>query len=120
MCSCSRLPDLIEVAEGSSKFEEGLDVLEFGNWVRLMACRSCHQLWRVDVAERLQVQFAVKLHERANWVQFDAAPLAKQFLLASRGGLQVSGECIRAGCSSRPVRSVAYCLEHLYEIGWRK
>ncbi len=108
------------VADGPPKFEEDLDVLQSGNWVRLMACRSCHQLWRVDVADRLQVQFAVKLPERANWEKFDAVPLVKQFLLASRGGLQVSGECIRAGCSNRPVRSVAYCLEHLYEIGWRK
>lgn len=120
MCACGDLPDLIEVAAQQPHFEADLDVLDQGNQVTLLRCRRCRQLWRMDVPDRLQVRFAAKLTERDGWERFDTVPREKRFLLASRGGLQASGECVRAGCANRPVRGVAYCVDHLHAIGWRK
>ena len=118
-CSCSEMPLLIDVSNASKGFEESLKEIERADWVRLMKCPLCRQLWRVDVWDKYQSQFAVKIFDIEGWANVDTTSLQKTVLLESRGGLQESGTCIRAGCPKKPVKGVVYFIDHLYETGAR-
>ena len=119
-CHCKELSQLIDVENASTDFENRLTELESGNWVRLMQCPHCNQLWRVNVWDKYQVQFAFKIEDIEGWEEFDGLEFQKKFLLESRGGTESSGECAMQNCVDLPVKNVAFCVEHLYETGARK
>lgn len=119
-CNCSNLNRLVDVSDISPDFENNLTEISEGNWVKLMRCPSCGQLWRVDVWDKLQIQFAVKLDSEDGWEHVDTTALQKQFLLESRGGNEEGTSCIWAGCDLPAVKGVVYCIEHLYKTGARK
>ena len=95
------------------------DELESGDWVRLVHCRRCGQLWSVDEWDKYQTQFAVRIPQREGWQEFDTTPLRRQYLIQSRGGL-TDERCIWQSCEQRRVRGVVYCADHLYQTGARE
>ena len=117
-CICAELPDLFKL-EAHPGFIEGTVRLATGNWVHLHKCANCGQLWRMDEWDKYQVQFVVRIPSGTDWEQFDAAPLQKQFLVQSRGGLSKE-QCIWRGCQGKRVNGVVYCVEHLYKTGARE
>ncbi len=119
-CHCKELSQLVDVEDTPANFEKGLTELKSGNWVRLMQCPNCEQLWRISVWDKYQVQFAFKIDDIEGWEEFDNLELQKKFLLESRGGTESSGQCAMKNCVALPVKNIAFCLEHLYETGARK
>src|ERR1700756_5578228 len=103
-CCCSQLPEIIRL-EDYPNIGKDSDELEGGNWVRLVRCRSCGQLWSLDECDKYQRQFAIKIARQDGWQQFDTTQLRKNFLVKSRGGL-ADEKCIMQGCNGQRVRGV--------------
>ena len=116
-CHCSQLPDIVKLDDHPAigRFDE----LETGNWVRLLRCPRCGQLWSVDEWDKYQARFAVKIPQRDGWRQFDTTRFRRQYLVKARGGL-TDEKCIWQDCDHRRVRGVVYCAEHLYQTGARE
>lgn len=93
-----------------------LSKLSVGNWHELFRCTQCNQLWRIDIPDRLQEQYVLKVESNSDWDNYEISDLAKDLLLTSRGGLTDS-ICIVSGCGKNAVKGVVYCLEHLYQTG---
>src|SRR5215204_6582002 len=109
-CECFRLPDIVKLDEhlAISRFDE----FETDDWVRLVGCPRCGQLWSVDGSDGRTRTFAIKMPRREGWREFDTTPFRRQYLVQSRGGL-TDEKCIWQGCEHRRVRGVAYCADHL-------
>jgi len=118
-CYCNKLNPIVDVEAAPPDFDEKLKIIKKDTWCNLKQCKTCEQLWRVDIWDRLQTQFAVKLETDKNWVTLDTTELQKDFLLNSRGGTDISKTCIWAGCNYPAVKGVVYCINHLYDTGAR-
>lgn len=75
--------------------------------------------WRLDVADRYQQRFLIRIAQPEGWAEFDAAAQEKALLLKQRGGL-ATGTCVQQGCSAVPLQGSAFCLDHAYAQGLRK
>lgn len=117
-CQCQELPEIVRFDDRKQHFQK-MQVLEKGDWVRLLQCLICSQLWSLDEWDKYQTQFAIKLARREGWQEFDTAALRKQYLVQSRGGV-TDEPCIWSGCTGHRVRGVVYCADHLYKTGARE
>jgi hypothetical protein len=119
LCPCKNLGTVAKVTDHQSFFKS-LNEIEIGNWVRLMECNSCSQLWAVKEWDKYQIQLATKipLANRTTWQEANTEG-EKEFLIKSRGGL-TSEICAWARCGKPCVVGVAYCVDHLYETGTRE
>ncbi len=118
-CYCQKQTELIDVQDAPQGFEASLIKKDIGNWVYLMECPECGQLWRVDARDKYQTQFAIKLSSVEGWESIDSVPQQKELLLQARGGI-TDEICIWAGCNGKRVKGVVYCVDHLYETDARK
>ena len=117
-CQCREAPALVDLSEQGKELVAGLSQLEIGDWVYLMKCPVCGQLWRVDEWDKYQPQYAVKLPGIENWKAFDAVPLIKQKIIENRGGV-LEKSCMWRNCEEKQVNGSAFCVNHLYETGAR-
>ncbi len=118
-CNCNKLNTIVDVEAAPPDFDKNLKIIKEDTWRNLKQCKTCGQLWRVDIWDRLQTQFAVKLETDKNWVAIDTIELQKDFLLNSRGGTDPNKICIWASCNLPAVKNVVYCINHLYDTGAR-
>lgn len=118
MCNCQEQSNLVEITNNHPEFKSKLTKLETGNWVLLMICPDCKQLWKVDEWDKYQTCYAVKIPLRDNWEAFDNEPLIKEIMIKSHGGLTES-KCLSAGCNLNQLNGSAYCVNHLYAGGTR-
>lgn len=117
-CTCSKQENLVDITRNHSAFKNGLEPVAVGNWVRLMRCSTCNQLWKVDEWDKYQELYAFKLQSAEGWEEYDSAALVKDKIIENRGGLE-EAKCLMAGCSEKQVKGSAYCAHHLYETGAR-
>ena len=117
-CQCREAPAVVDLSEQGKEFVAGFSQLEIGDWVYLMKCPVCGQLWRVDEWDKYQTQYAVKLPGFDNWQAFDAVPLIKQKMIENRGGVE-ENSCTWRNCEEKQVNGSAFCVHHLYETGAR-
>ena len=118
MCNCEEQPTLIEISNNHSDLKSKLKQVDVGNWVLLMQCPSCKQLYKVDEWDKYQTCYAVKIPSSENWETFDSEPLIKNQMIQNRGGL-TNDPCMLAGCNIKQVKGSAYCVDHLYSSGTR-
>jgi hypothetical protein len=116
-CLCPTLGE-IEKVENHIAFFESLPVLEVGNWVKLCQCPTCSQLWSVDEWDKGNISFARKKSSKSNWEEADVEA-QKRYLLKSRG-IQEGITCMQSGCQKPALKGVVYCVDHLYNMGWRE
>lgn len=75
--------------------------------------------WRLDKADKYQVQFLVRMESLDDWVNFDSRNLEMSLLLKTRGNS--IKKCIWAGCGRISLQRLVYCELHAYlEMGVRK
>lgn len=118
MCHCKEQPVLVDITNEHSAFKSKLTQLDVGNWVLLMACPDCNQLWKVDEWDKYQICYAVKVLTQENWESFDNESLIKEQMVKNRGGLEKEN-CRWSGCNFKQVKGSAFCVNHLYEGGTR-
>jgi hypothetical protein len=116
-CTCQLRPSIQRVDGSISKIYPNYNQIGRAGWQILVECPDCGQLWKVDEWDKLQVQLAMKLDGPKDMNTSDKER-RKAYLLESRGGLG-SEQCSRMGCEAAQVRDSAYCLDHLYALGWR-
>jgi len=116
-CLCANLANIVKT-ENHFAFFESLPILEIGNWVKLRQCSSCSQLWSIDEWDKGNISFARKCLNRTNWEEIDIEA-QKLYLLQSRG-IQETVTCMQAGCHKPALKGVVFCVDHLYNMGWRE
>jgi hypothetical protein len=116
MCNCNEQATLIDISNNHAEFKSKLNQLEVGNWVLLMQCPDCNQLYKVDEWDKYQRCYAVKISSSESWEQFDSEALIKEQMIKNRGGL-TNYQCMWAGCNIKQVKGSAYCVNHLYSGG---
>jgi hypothetical protein len=82
-CCCKQQAELIDLEDAPRGFEASLIKKDIGNWVYLMECPECGQLWRIDIWDKYKTQFAFKLPAVEGWESVDIIPLQKGFLLGT-------------------------------------
>lgn len=107
------------MAGAPADFEASLAGRASGTWTHLKECPECKQLWRVDVPDKYQTQFALKVASPEGWEDIDTTAMVKELLLKTRGGT-TNEVCIWSGCDGSRVKGVVYCIDHLYETGARE
>ena len=117
-CNCEEQPELVEISNEHSAFKSKLNELAVGDWVLLMTCPNCDQLWIVDEWDKYQASYAIKISTQENWELFDAESLVKEKMIQNHGGL-TQDDCMWSGCNSKQVKGSALCVNHLYEGGAR-
>lgn len=118
MCNCKEQPTLIDISNNHSDFKSKLNELDVGNWVLLMQCPDCKQLYKVDEWDKYQTCYAVKIPSSENWEAFDSESLIKDKIVQNHGGL-TNESCMWSGCDIKQVKGSAYCVNHLYSGGAR-
>ncbi|PSJ48303.1 metal-binding protein [Zobellella taiwanensis] len=118
MCKCESFGILVEISNSYSEFTNNLEPISYGNWVKLMKCSKCSQLWVVEEWDKYQSIHAVKIGSELNWESFDYSSQIKEKMIENRGGLGTS-RCLHVGCSNMQVKTSAYCIQHLYASGAR-
>lgn len=118
MCNCEKQSTLVDISSDHSAFKEKLREIAVGNWVLLMQCPDCNQLWKVDEWDKYQACYAVKIASQENWEAVDEETLIKEKMIKDRGGLGQE-ECKWSGCNAKQVRDSAFCVDHLYAGGTR-
>ena len=106
-CQCSQLPEIVRLDDYPS-IRRDSDELESGDWLQLVCCRTCGQLWSVDEWDKYQRQFAIKIPRREGWREFDTMPLHREFLVRSHGGL-MDEQCIWAASRVRRCAASGSC-----------
>lgn len=118
MCNCENFGGLVEISNSYSEFTKSLEPIAYGNWVKLMKCSLCSQLWVVEEWDKYQSIHAAKIGSELNWESFNYQAQIKEKMIENRGGLSES-KCLHAGCSNKQVKTSFYCVHHLYETGAR-
>jgi len=118
MCNCKENPELIDISNNYTSFNQSLDQLDVGEWALLMQCKLCKQLYKVDVWDKLQTIYAVKIPLKENWKVFEADHLIKERIIKNRGGL-TQGDCAWINCNEKQVKGSAFCVNHIYSSGTR-
>jgi len=117
-CNCGNRDNLVAIGNDYSGFVANLRCLETGDWVKLMQCLACDQLWRTDEWDKYEPLYALKLDAPTGWEEVDMAPLIKERMVQNHGGLD-SVICIAKDCKLHALRGRAYCVDHFYENGAR-
>ncbi|REJ77325.1 MAG: hypothetical protein DWQ47_13120 [Acidobacteria bacterium] len=122
-CDCSTLPDFFFLDQGPPRFLKGLEILETneGKWLSLRRCNNCGTLWVVDDwdwgKENERVLF--RAERRTGWEEAATVEKRKELLFRSRGGL-TDEVCAKAGCDKMSFSGLALCLDHYFDLGWRR
>lgn len=117
-CSCGSRVDLVEIGDNYAQFVADLRCLEIDNWVKLLKCQKCGQLWRTDEWDKYQTLYALKLNSPTSWEKVDMEPLIKERMVENHGGLD-SNICLAKECKLHTLKGRAYCVDHFYETGAR-
>jgi len=118
MCKCRKRSVLTETSNTYQEFISGLVRLEVGNWVLLMQCPKCDQLYKVQEWDKYQNTYALKVASSEGWQDVDIESPIKERMIQNRGGLSAEA-CRWSGCKERQVKGSAFCVHHLYEGGTR-
>lgn len=117
-CSCSGRGDLVEIGHSYTEFIAGMRCLETGDWVKLLQCTSCGQLWRTDEWDKYQTLYALKLSSPEGWESTDMESLIKVRMVENHEGVNAS-LCLTKDCKQFALKGRAYCVDHFYETGAR-
>lgn len=117
-CSCGERSDFVEISQDFTEFVAGMPILETGDWIKLLQCPSCSQLWRTDEWDKYQTLYACKLRSAEGWKSIDMEALIKRRMVENHGGLDTF-PCFAKGCKQHALKERAYCVDHFYETGAR-
>ena len=91
-CNCVTIPPISYYEDTQKDFDGRLEKIDSFDWYELYKCKACFQYWRIDVWDKLQERFVVRVDDLDDWEVFDATPLIKELIMKNRGGTTVQ-EC---------------------------
>lgn len=117
-CRCIDQANLVEVGQDYTEFVSGMRHVDTGDWVQLLQCPECGQLWRVDGWDKYQTLYALRLSTPEAWREIDMKPMIKAHMVENHGGVGTSS-CLANGCDELALKGRAFCVDHFYETGAR-
>ncbi|WP_182164237.1 metal-binding protein [Rugamonas brunnea] len=108
----------MEIGQNYTEFVAGMRCVDTGDWIKLLQCPECGQLWRVDAWDKYQTLYASKLSTPEGWKLTDMVSLIKKRMVENHGGADTS-PCLAKGCKHFALKGRAYCVDHFYETGAR-
>ena len=103
-CNCIKMPSVFYYEDTEKDFYEGLEKIDSFDWYELYECKMCFQYWRIDIWDKLQERFVVRVENRNNWKDFDETPLIKELIIKNRGGT-IDQECVWQSCKGKRVNA---------------
>jgi hypothetical protein len=113
------MPLVFYYGDVEEDFYKHLVKIDSSGWFELYKCKTSNQYWRIDIWDKGQERFVVKIEVIEDWKVFDASSFIKDLVIKNRGGV-TDKECVWANCHNKSVKGVAYCIDHLYESGARR
>jgi hypothetical protein len=107
---------VLQLVLETAEFVAVMHSLETGDWIKLMQCSGCGQLWRIDEWDKYQTLYACKLRSPEEWQSIDREPLIKERMIENHGGLD-SSHCLAKDCKQYALKGRAYCVDRFYETG---
>ncbi|WP_316749614.1 hypothetical protein [Pedobacter gandavensis] len=105
--------------EVSDKIAIDFALIDQSGFYELYQYKIDKTYWRLEKADKYQVQFLVRMESLNDWVNFDSRNLEIGLLLKTRGNS--IKKCIWAGCGEISLQRIVYCELHAYlEMGIRK
>ena len=101
------------------RIESDFDLIEKKGWFRLYQNKEDKSYWKLDEADRLQIQIFVKLESTENWAEYNDQDLRINLLKENRG--LANEKCKWKDCSKKALNNLMFCELHAYnEMGIRK
>lgn len=110
-CKCTELQNCTNYGESEEEFVRDFEFVDEQPWLRLYRCKSCNTYWQLDVGDRSD--FAIKVAQPENWLEFDDCPFRREFFVRFHGG-EEQHKCIWAGCQNPALKGMAICVNHAY------
>ncbi|WP_146185115.1 hypothetical protein [Flavobacterium pallidum] len=102
--------DLIEI---------NFEFVEAKSWYKLYQNKTDKSFWRLDIWDKYQTQFFLKLETIFDWENFDARELEINLLKKTRGVTEE--KCKWQNCQNKALNNLVFCEKHAYkEMGIRK
>ncbi|MDX9677568.1 hypothetical protein ACIOVC_01665 [Pseudomonas neuropathica] len=117
-CTCNGQDNLVDISQRYTAFVAGMRCLATGDWIKLLQCAGCGQLWRADEWDKYQTLYARKLDSPEGWESAEMETLIKLRMVENHGGLDTSA-CLAKDCQQPVLKGRAYCVDHFYETGAR-
>lgn len=117
-CGCGGRSTLVDISQNHREFVAGMRCLATGDWIMLLQCPRCGQLWRTDEWDKYHTLYACKLSSPDGWESADVEALIKERMIENHGGLDTS-LCLAKDCQRHALKTRAYCVDHFYETGAR-
>jgi hypothetical protein len=116
-CGCRDLGNLEDITTDYPSFTKAFRSIKAANWLKLMRCPDCHQLWCVSEWDKYQVLYALKIENEETW-ESENESLIKEKMMLNRGGID-GVKCLWQKCALNALKGSAYCVDHLYNTGVR-
>lgn len=99
--------------------EANFVLIDQKDWHKLYQNLSDNSFWRLDIWDKYQEQFFVKLESSEKWFEYNDQELRIEWLKNSRG--TTNKTCIWKDCNKYSLKGILFCEFHAYtEIGLRK
>ena len=83
-------------------------------WRGILVCPECSQTWLVEIYDKLQYLFAIKIDDPSNASETKLLAIHIDSFLEKHGG-ESDVDCQMAGCENRAVNDFAFCAECLIQ-----
>jgi hypothetical protein len=102
-----------------NRIESEFELIEGKDWYKLYQNKVDNSYWRLDVWDKYQEQFFVRLESTENWTEYDDQKLRMELLKSHRG--MTDQICAWKNCEKKALNEMAICEFHAYtEMGLRK
>lgn len=99
--------------------EANFVLIDQKDWYKLYKNLSDNSFWRLDVWDKYQEQFFIRLETSLNWFEFNDHELKIKWLKNSRG--ITNKTCIWKDCNKYSLKGILNCEFHAYtKMGIRK
>ena len=101
------------------RIKDEFHLIEAESWHELYQHKTDSSFWRLDVWDKYQQQFFVRLITTDNWTGYDDKELRIGLLLKTRN--TTDEQCAWKDCNRPALKGLAICERHAYEeMGIRK
>jgi hypothetical protein len=94
------------------QLNDKFELVDSYSWYSLYRDKESGYLWRLDVWDKYQEQYFVRIENIKNWKEFDASDLQIELLRRSRGSTDKI--CKWSGCSNAALIDLVFCEQHAY------
>ena len=109
-CNCSKMKERVHGYREDSYFRHFDEIGQADQgWRVILKCPHCSQLWLVDVFDKVQSLFALKI-DRPSDSEKSFFEVHKKYLIETKSGYSHK-KCMMADCENNALKELVYCPE---------